>query len=55
VAGTKDWLTSDTKDCFCSSESGDGSGDSASGSSDWRSFDMHSVVAATEDLFDFIL
>ncbi|KAK2630878.1 hypothetical protein QOZ80_UnG0719810 [Eleusine coracana subsp. coracana] len=38
-----------------SNKSGDGSADNASGSSDWRSFDMHSVVAATEDLFDFIL
>ncbi|TVU39410.1 hypothetical protein EJB05_12828, partial [Eragrostis curvula] len=38
-----------------SNKSGDVSGENASGSSDWRSFDMHSVVAATEDLFDFIL
>lgn len=35
--------------------SGAGSGENANGSSEWRSFDMHSVVAATEDLFDFIL
>ncbi|GJN07529.1 hypothetical protein PR202_ga25367 [Eleusine coracana subsp. coracana] len=38
-----------------SNKSEDGSADNASGSSDWRSFNMHSVVAATEDLFDFIL
>ncbi|CAN6210044.1 unnamed protein product [Urochloa humidicola] len=38
-----------------SNASGAGSGENANGSSEWRSFDMHSVVAATEDLFDFIL
>ncbi|KAL6871477.1 hypothetical protein ACP4OV_014306 [Aristida adscensionis] len=38
-----------------SSKSEDGSGHNANGSSDWRSFDMHSVIAATEDLFHFIL
>nr|CAB3456499.1 unnamed protein product [Digitaria exilis]CAB3502976.1 unnamed protein product [Digitaria exilis] len=37
------------------SGSGSGSAENANGSSEWRSFDMHSVVAATEDLFDFIL
>ncbi|PNT75193.1 uncharacterized protein LOC100840399 isoform X2 [Brachypodium distachyon] len=35
-----------------SNEPGD---ENAASSSEWRSFDMHSVVAATEDLFDFIL
>jgi aarF domain-containing kinase len=35
--------------------SGAVSGMNANGSSKWRSFDMHSVVAATEDLFDFVL
>ncbi|KAJ1288513.1 hypothetical protein BS78_02G094800 [Paspalum vaginatum] len=38
-----------------SKASGAGSGERSNGSSGWRSFDMHSVVAATEDLFDFIL
>ncbi|PUZ69526.1 hypothetical protein GQ55_2G116000 [Panicum hallii var. hallii] len=38
-----------------SNASGAGSAENANGSSEWRSFDMHSVVAATEDLFDFIL
>lgn len=38
-----------------SNSSGAGSGDNSNGSSGWRSFDMLSVVAATEDLFDFIL
>uniref|UniRef100_A0A0A9F9L7 Uncharacterized protein n=1 Tax=Arundo donax TaxID=35708 RepID=A0A0A9F9L7_ARUDO len=38
-----------------SNKSGDGSGENAIGSSYWRSFDMDSVVAATEDLFRFIL
>lgn len=39
-----------------SSESSNTPGDENTGSSsDWRSFDMHSVVAATEDLFHFIL
>lgn len=38
-----------------SNKYGDGSDENAAGSSGWRSFDMHSVVAATEDLFHFIL
>ncbi|KAG8080673.1 hypothetical protein GUJ93_ZPchr0007g4844 [Zizania palustris] len=38
-----------------SNKSEDGSGENASGNPGWRSFDMHSVVAATEDLFHFIL
>uniref|UniRef100_A0A0D9WYJ4 Protein kinase domain-containing protein n=1 Tax=Leersia perrieri TaxID=77586 RepID=A0A0D9WYJ4_9ORYZ len=40
-----------------SNKSGDGYGDgeNASDKPQWRSFDMHSVVAATEDLFHFIL
>jgi aarF domain-containing kinase len=38
-----------------SSESSNRSGDGSGGSSDWRSFDMHSIVAATEDLFNFTL
>uniref|UniRef100_J3MKK4 ABC1 atypical kinase-like domain-containing protein n=2 Tax=Oryza brachyantha TaxID=4533 RepID=J3MKK4_ORYBR len=39
-----------------SNKSEDGSGEISAGSTaSWRSFDMHSVVAATEDLFNFIL
>lgn len=38
-----------------SNASGADSSENANGSPDWRSFDMHSVIAATEDLFDFIL
>ncbi|KAG2633443.1 hypothetical protein PVAP13_2NG268000 [Panicum virgatum] len=38
-----------------SNASGAGSAENANGYSKWRSFDMHSVVAVTEDLFDFIL
>ncbi|CAM0905765.1 unnamed protein product [Alopecurus aequalis] len=39
-----------------SSESSNKQGDeNTASSSEWRSFDMHSVVTATEDLFDFIL
>ncbi|KAL6611315.1 hypothetical protein ACP70R_039243 [Stipagrostis hirtigluma subsp. patula] len=38
-----------------SDKSGYATGENANGSSEWRSFDMHSVVAATEDLFHFIL
>ncbi|KAL5657571.1 hypothetical protein ACJX0J_030734, partial [Zea mays] len=38
-----------------SSASGADSSENANGSPEWRSFDMHSVIAATEDLFDFIL
>ncbi|KAM0927670.1 hypothetical protein ACQ4PT_002691 [Festuca glaucescens] len=38
------------------SESSNKQGDeNTASSSEWRSFDMHSVVAATEDLFHFIL
>ncbi|XP_002461947.2 uncharacterized protein LOC8059762 isoform X1 [Sorghum bicolor] len=38
-----------------SSTVGADSSENANGSPEWRSFDMHSVIAATEDLFDFIL
>lgn len=38
-----------------SSAAGADSSEHANGSPEWRSFDMHSVIAATEDLFDFIL
>jgi aarF domain-containing kinase len=38
-----------------SNKSEDRSGENAANKPGWRSFDMHSVVAATEDLFHFIL
>ncbi|KAF0907769.1 hypothetical protein E2562_020854, partial [Oryza meyeriana var. granulata] len=39
-----------------SNKSEDGSGENSAGNpASWRSFDMHAVVAATEDLFHFIL